>query len=98
MLNFQPELFNIVQILSSACNLKASTALLVCTVTVLQDPGLYKGNDGFRAAFLRGIEEYNHYGIAVSNQQFRVGPDAALQLYGFKVAWGQAIASLIHSS
>ena len=55
-------------------------------MTVLQESGVYSGDDGFRAAFLRGVDEYNNYGIALSNPQLRVGHEAALELYGFKVA------------
>jgi len=40
-------------------------------------------------AFLRGVDEYNNYGAALSNPQLQVGREAALELYGFKVARGQ---------
>ena len=83
---FPKRLFNIIQILN--------LCPWCCTVTVLQESGVYSGDDGFRAAFLRGVDEYNNYGIALSNPQLRVGHEAALELYGFKVAWGKAIRFL----
>ena len=50
----------------------------------LQDPELYKGQDGFRDAFLRSVTEYNQYGLALGNAKFQIGSEAAIQLYGFK--------------
>ncbi|CAK9049338.1 PABC domain-containing protein [Durusdinium trenchii] len=53
---------------------------------VHQDPHKYSGPDGYKAAFLDGIEEFNRFGHAAGNAKFQIDPEQALELYGMKVA------------
>ena len=51
-----------------------------------EDPHKYSGPDGYKAAFLDGIEEFNRFGHAAGNAKFQIDPEQALELYGMKVA------------
>lgn len=56
--------------------------------TLLEEPHLYgESKEGFKNAFLRGIEEYNNYGTAATNSKYRIDATTGLQLWGFKVSW-----------
>ena len=57
-----------------------------CLKSHLQEPEKYKGDEGYKQAFLDAIAEYNCYGISVSNPKYRVDDQQALDLYGFKAA------------
>ena len=51
-----------------------------------EDPEAYPLGK-FRDAFLAAISEYNQFGVAATSMRFRIDSTAALQLFGFKVAW-----------
>jgi len=54
----------------------------------VKDPNKYGSpTDGFKAAFMDAVAEYNSYGYASTNPKYRVDDQTALELYGFKASW-----------
>ena len=54
----------------------------------MKDPNKYGSSaEGFKAAFMDAVSEYNSFGYAATNARYRVDDQAALELFGFKASW-----------
>lgn len=56
------------------------------TPSKLKDPVRYGGTDGYKEAFLDGVQEYNSYGYAKMQSKHQVDQKEALELFGLKVS------------